>query len=258
MLALRCALDDQSADDETASVGQDGDQLPSTLAEVRDRVIDHLVAWAEDGEDITESRVSAIAALRILRDRVPLEHRGPVHRRLLAVADDPNLSASDLINQASTHPLSRFSFHTGSEHFAADALLGAAYFVTSRAEATAIAERLSPALALGWTNESDGQLRALTLREIDEHDPQPLGGLAHHPAPVIRAVVAQIWARHGGAPSSIIVDLSQDPQARVRRAAALALAGLDESIRGSHAGLLEQLAEDPSHLVRSAIVSSTA
>lgn len=65
---------------------------------------------------------------RTSASRYPEDQRGELHRRLLAIADDPHLHPGDLLDQAPTDPLSYVMFKSDSQDLAADALLVSASF----------------------------------------------------------------------------------------------------------------------------------
>lgn len=215
-------------------------------------VVRHLISWAEDRHDIADSRASALKALRILRDHTEQAQRGELHERLLALADHPNLHSVDLFDQASKHPFSRAKFDTGSEHFAADALLAAAHFASTEAEATAVAQRLAHALIVGSVDAYDVELRASTLTELERLHATDLTSALQHPAARIRATAASLWAgRPEQSPNTAQV-LAVDPDPRVRYELAAALTALPPDKRDDCGNILGSLAADPSHLVRSA------
>lgn len=246
-LALWCALSAPEPNRVAAS-----DQADTSLAVLRDRVVEHLMNWAEDSGDVAVSRASALAALRILRDRVPTDHHAALCSRLLAVADDPRLHPDDLSDQASTGPLNYWTFRTRSELLVPDALLTAAYYATTTGTATAIARRLTPQLASADAESDASELRASTLRELERLYRFPLDSIVAHPAPVIRMVAAVLWGGRSDRAPELAALFAGDPDPRVRHTIAVVVAALDVAERTAYADALAELANDPSYRVRTA------
>jgi len=248
--ALRCAVTHDIP--EPAPAPEDAGDGAGRLADLVAPVVAHLLDWAGDPHDLAPSRAEALLCLRVLRDLVPEQDRDDPCRRLLAVADHPDLSPDDLASQASTGPLSYFRFDLGSEHLAADALVTAALYATTPDEGAAVAERLIPALRGGVTDEQDAEFRAATLQELERLHPLPFEGAAEHPAVAIRAVVATLWGGRHQRSTALARRLAADPEPRVRLAVARALVAVppDAEDAPDVAAALAPLSTDPSAAVR--------
>lgn len=229
------------------------DEQGSELTDLRNRVVDHLLAWAEDDFDIAGSRMGALNALRVLHDRVPKEARREICQRLIALHDDPALNQHDLFDRQSLHPLSRFRMDAGSEHLAAEALLTAAFYSDDRDTAEAIHQRLQPALVTALPNRTDAMLRGKTIVQVNRVFPVALGVLAIHPAPGIRQAAAACWANQDERDSGLASIFAADSDRGVRRNLADCLARMnDEPQSRSYDAVLDQLRKDPSAIVRKA------
>ncbi|GLZ32240.1 hypothetical protein Lesp02_44280 [Lentzea sp. NBRC 105346] len=229
------------------------DEQGSELIDLRDQVIDHLTAWAEDDRDIASSRMAALNALRVLHDRVPDEIRRELCRRLIALHDTPDLNQHDLFDQQSLHPLSRFRIDAGSEHLAAEALLTAAFYTDDPETAEAIHQRLQPARVTALPNRTDAMLRGKTLVQVNRVFPIALGLLAMHPAPGIRQAAAVCWANQDERDPGLASIFAADSDRGVRRNLADCLARINNEphFRNLEA-VLDQLKKDPSAIVRRA------
>ncbi len=169
--AERCALLLRAAVAPGATQAEDtGEPLTGLL----DRVVHHLLFWAEDRNDLAVRRASAVAALRILADRLPSTLSATVWRRLIELHDDPGANEQDLFEQQSQHPLSRFRVDSGGQHLAAGCLLAAAATASTIDEAVAVEERLLPALAKAVTDPQDSGFRAATVMAVNPLRPLPL------------------------------------------------------------------------------------
>ncbi|MFI9453565.1 hypothetical protein [Amycolatopsis sp. NPDC052450] len=242
-----CAVAAVLADNATAATK--AMSLTDQLADV----IEHLISWAEDRHDIAGSRSTALGALRILSEHIHQPQRGELHQRLLTLADQPDLHPADLFDQASTHLFSRAKFNTGSEHFAADALLTATHFASTEAEAAAVARRLTPALTIGNTDDWDVDRRGRTLNELERLHPTDLTNALRHPSAQIRATATRLWANRSERSPSTARALAADPDRRVRHALAVSLVEHSSSGQNDYPDILTSLASDPSHLVRAVL-----
>jgi hypothetical protein len=235
-----------------AALSPDGHADPE-VTELRDRVAEHLLAWAEDRQDMAPSRRDAVAALRILQGQLPSDFRAVICRRLLAVHDEPGLHPNDLQDQASLHPLSRFRVNTGSEHLPADCLYAAALVASTNDEAAAVEQRLLPALAAAVTDPVDAGLRARTAFVINQIRALPLDLLAAHPAPVIRQAAVACWASQADRDPAMAAMFARDSDRGVRWNLAHELARLrSENAADAYRTILAELEADRSAQVRQA------
>lgn len=239
-LLLRAALSSDAAAD-------------GKVTELRDRVAMHLLAWAEDRHDIATSRRDAVAALRILQDRLPSDIRAVICRRLLAVHDEPGLHANDFYDQASLHPLSRFRINIGSEHLPADCLCAVALVASTNDEAAAVEQRFLPALVAAVTDPTDAELRGRTAVALNRLRALPLAALAAHPAPAIRHAALACWASQADRDPVLAATFVCDSDRGVRRHLAHKLARLhSENAVDAYSAVLARLKADPSAQVRQA------
>ena len=223
----------------------------SELADLRDRVVEHLIAWADDGLDVAVSRMGALNALYVIRDRIPIETRREVCRRLIELHDTPNLNQGDLSDQQSLHPLSRFRVDAGSEHLAAEALMAAAFYSDEHNTAEAIHQRLQPVLPTALSDRTDALLRGKTIVQINRVFPVTLDALAIHPAPGIRQAAAVCWGEQGGRDPHLASIFAADSDRTVRLNLARSLATLaTKTPLSPHQALLHRLRQDVSAIVR--------
>ena len=140
---------------------KNGPQPDAATGELRDRVLEHLLQWAEDGLDVSMSRSDAVGAVRILADVLPEEERASAFMRMVALHDNPQLNPMDQRDQESLHPLSRFRFDMGSEELYLECLFAAAVLAQSDEEWEQVWRRVTA----GMTNPELGRGGAYDLAQ---------------------------------------------------------------------------------------------
>lgn len=235
-----------------AALSLDGHADPE-ITGLRDRVAEHLLAWAEDRQDMAAGRSDAVTALSILQSQLPSELRSIVCRRLIAVHDEPGLHPNDLSEQASLHPLSRSRVNTGGKHLPARCLYAAALAASTNDEAATVEHRLMPALVAAVTDPSDAKLRASTAVALNQLRPLPLAALATHPAPAIRHAAVVCWASQADHDPGLAAAFARDLDCGVRRHLAHELANRhSQNAVEPYRAILAELEVDRSALVRQA------
>ncbi len=126
--APKAQHDESEAEDRVAMIAAGP---PEDLAVA---VAGQLAAMTEDHHGGAASRARAVAALRLLVERLPAGVAGQLASRLAVVHETPKLSDEDLWEIGSDGPLSRFRFSTGANLLAGLALVTSAEaFAVSRA-----------------------------------------------------------------------------------------------------------------------------
>jgi hypothetical protein len=247
--AERCALLLRAA---VAPGAMQAEGKEEPMSGLLDRVVHHLLLWAEDRSDLAVRRVSAVAALRILADRLPSTLRATVWRRLIELHDDPGANEQDLFEQQSQHPLSRFRIDSGGQHLAAGCLLAAAATASTIDDAVAVEDRLLPALAKAVTDPQDSSLRAATVMAVSPLRLLPLDSLASHPALLLRQAGAACWKSQRSRYPMLPAVFARDTDRGVREIIAAELAQSDVDGSFDYSDVLGRLAVDPSERVRRA------
>lgn len=219
---------------------------PIELADLRDQLVEHLQLWAEDGFDLAESRTDAVHAIRILGDTLPDEVQRRAFGRLVALHDDPRLSAADQFHEETLHPLSRFRIDTGSGDFYADCLFAAAALASNESEWHEVWRRVTEDLGLPGLTESASAYVARAARCINELRPVDVRVLAGHKFALVRQAAVLCWADDDGRDPVLAAKFAQDDNVVVRANLAHAL----RSIQGYEA-VVAQLKQDGSEQVRS-------
>jgi len=167
---------------------------PVEVVELRDRLAEHLLLWAEDGYDVAESRSDAVHAIRILGDFLPDVIRRDAFSRLIALHDNPQLSEMDQFHQDTLGPLSRFRIDTGSGDFYSVCLHAAAALATEDDEWQQTWDRIKSNLTTDATSKfaaTNIARAALFINDIRKVDVRIL---AAHPLAQIRQVAVACWA----------------------------------------------------------------
>lgn len=221
----------------------------ANLIELRDDLLRHLLNLAEDSFDVAESRSDAVHAIRILSGVLSADGRVEALRRLLALHDDPQLSAVDHMHQDSLAPLSRFRFNTGSEYFHLDCLFAASVLADAHDEWEQVWRRVAkgisdPALTATAANILSKAIRCLTDTRVP-----PIAGFAGHPISFLRQVAVVCWTEDPDRDPSYASVFADDDDRAVRANIAYTLRKLNTETE-PYAGVLEGLLRDESWQVR--------
>ena len=188
-------------------------------------VADHLLAVAESPNPPAFIRADALVALDLLRAHLPAEVNARHAGRLLAIAENPVLSAFDQLELASGDPLSRGRLNLGARELPALALVMAASAAASAVQAGADVESLPPEAGLQMITHALQLLRGpdpeaakqgatvmvLTYR-YDPGLPDYRATLIAHPNAEVRAVAAAAAVLDVTAQRVLVTD----PSAQVR------------------------------------------
>ncbi len=236
-----------------AALGRPGAGGDAELAELRDAIFDHLLAWAGDRHDIAVSRRSAVRGLLSLADRLSPEHRGRACAALLGEYDTPLRHPGDVMERESMRPLSTFRMNTRGWLFPLLCLRVAATLAATRAEIEAVRTRLALAIQRVGDDPDATDLigRAVIARQDDP--PLPVGHLAAHPGAPVRRAAALCWAADPDRRTATVYSLAADPDMLVRQHTAwivFDLLGDQDDSDPKLAAILSGLAADRSLLVR--------
>lgn len=220
------------------------------LAELRDRVVLHLLARAEDHHDIAPSRSEALRALRGFKDRVPAPLRTEVCTQLIALHDNPQLNEEDRYHQQSLHPLSRGRMNLGSELLGAEALHTASIYADEPSQAHAIYGRLQPALYSSLPDHVDAMHRGDTLVYVNRLISITPDFLVTHPAANIRQAAVVCWTTQQDRNPDLAQVFAEDTNRGVRNNLARYLADTRNDPTGRFVEILHKLKNDPSASVR--------
>jgi phosphoglycolate phosphatase-like HAD superfamily hydrolase len=227
------------------------DSEPSAeVVELRDRLAEHLLQWAEDGYDVAESRSDAVHAIRILGGALPDAVRCDAFNRLITLHDNPQLSEMDQFHQESLDPLSRFRIDTGSGDFYAQCLQAAAALATSDDQWRQTQERIGRDLAAAdLTRFAAANIAraAMFINDIKRINVQDLA--THHLAPV-RQVAVICWASDDNRNPAFAERFALDEDLTVRVNLAHALREIE-----GYGEVCAQLKHDTSRKVRDLIGS---
>lgn len=218
--------------------------LPS---EAIDTAVAELIARAGDPHVGSSDRGDYLIAAANLSSHVSEPKRGEYFDTVVRLATAPTPSEHDKLNEGFTHKLGGFRVNgtlSGSRGQAA--FLAAALAVD--ADQLEHVRRLSYSL-LG---EQSDYWPTRALQRLGDAVKDDLAFLASQQGWAIRSLAAILWVGHAE-PAHLGSRLAADPDVRVRRALAEALAQQSES---SHPTVREQLATDPAYSVRAALGSS--
>ncbi|WP_432491476.1 hypothetical protein [Kineococcus gypseus] len=247
---------EQVSDEETGEevIGLGLDEASHTAAgdrhELLVAVAAKLVDLTNDGKDSAESRVSSLQALRLLIPRLPADVAASYAHALMDLHDDPRFSLHDKWSMGSNNKLSRFRMGTDADLLPAYLLLAAAEAFQRAGEAghplkddaDFAAGIISRALPLLREEERYARPGAFVVAAIASTAPgfaQHTHGLLMHPLPIVRAVGAQKALLH----KRLVTELASDPAPLVRRSLATRHEELPEDV-------VEQLSNDPDAAVR--------
>ncbi len=227
------------------------------LSDVRDRLVEHLLDWAEDTYDVADSRAEPVHALRILSAELPSPTRASAVDRLLALHDDPRLSHMDEINQESLHPLSRYRVGSGSTSFTADCLLAAAALIATPEQRHEVWTRITAKLSDPAMNGTVAERLSRAVLGLNRDAVVDIRSFAGHSQPLLRRAAVICWAADPDRDPAHAGRFASDQDAMVRSNLAHII-GTIEPRDPAYGLIAEQLEHDANESVRRAARDSTA
>jgi hypothetical protein len=207
------------------------DDAARTAAAPREQLLvavaDKLLALAEDIKDIAASRRHAILALHRLLPQLPGDSAVSGTQRLVAIHDNPELSERDRWEIETNTPLSRSRIDTGAGSLSAVALIAAAEAFRRAGgdgqelvgDADFASRLVAAALPLLRSDATEARFGARVVAAVAGAAP----ALAHHATAMLfhsEADVRAAGARHAPIDERVFLQLTTDPAAHVRAAAA--------------------------------------
>lgn len=182
------------------------------------------------------------AAGNLVRHLDGADH-GPHFETAMRLANSPTPSQYDELSRRRTHKLGGFRINEMPHGSRGEALALAASLARSDDQREAVRRRVYTLLG----EQADYWL-TIALQRLGDVANDDLAFLAMQ-GWAIRSLAAQEWVEHGE-PAHLGPRLAQDPDVRVRRALAEALAALSD---GRHNEVRSRLASDPAYSVRTAL-----
>jgi hypothetical protein len=247
--AQRCAAFLAACTDTQATPEEDKE----SITRLQERVAAHLLLWAEDRNDMADRRSSAIRALSILAESLPVPVRTDMFERLMALYQDPGEHPVDAFERRSLHPLSRFKIDTGGDwRLPAEILHAAAVFATTTEQAVRVEQCLLPQLTRPERKRGQGWLQARTVLALDHLTPAQTSLIAAHPSRFLRQTAVICWGRAAHRDPDLARVFAEDSNTGVRHNLAHALTELPADERPRYQAITERLRTDNSARVRRA------
>lgn len=204
-----------------------------------------MLDFARDEQESSHNRYDALAALRAIACHLPAAVRSELFDAVLPFAlGEADGAESDELFPGASDLLRRFTVHIGNSPLAGAGVMAAATLAGSDVQYAAV-ERVAVKLLSGadelMFNSIAAALVALPIDKVT----LPVGVLAAHPSPWLRALAAVLWVKRPNEPEEIGVRLARDASRHVRDSLA---GGLSSEAR--HASVREILEQDPRRSVR--------
>jgi hypothetical protein len=220
----------------------------------REDLARHLVVLARDiPENITDiesNRASALYGLSTLVPSLSSTCRAELFPEVFAFTDPRTpLHHLDVLNRASTHPLSRFKFSFGVGELFRAALIAAARLAVTYEQRLAVEALIRQVLR----STEPGELRAARLAIealIKEGTTLDVRLLAAHNSSQIRRAAVRLWVRQPTDHPELGEAFAADEDREVRLALVFGLVELSKSADDIADHLRDQLSKDPSARVR--------
>lgn len=213
-----------------------------------DTAVTELLVRADDPHLSSIDRGDYLAAASNLAPHLDEPQRSEHFPIAVRLAVSPTPSEHDEMNQQFTHKLGGLRMNGMPQHSRGQALALAATLASTDAEREEVRR-----VVYSLLGEDADYWPTIALQRLGDTVDDDLTFLAVQ-GWAIRSFVALRWAEHGK-PEHLGLKLARDPDARVRRALAGALALRAD---GTRAEAREILAADPAYSVRSALKETTA
>lgn len=208
--------------------------------------VSELLVRADDPHINSSDRGEYLIAAANLSDRIDQGRRGEYFENAMRIATSPTPSDHDILNEQFTHKLGGVRMNGFSNGCRGEALFLAATLAGNESQRSDVRRAVYSLLG-----EKEDYWPTRALQRLGDTLKDDLAFLASQ-GWAIRSFAATLWVDHGE-PVHLGERLARDPDVRVRRALAHALA--QYPAKAHERGVRDQLAEDPAYSVRTSLMA---